>query len=215
MSPTPGEIEVHVDLDGRPIRAGVAYFAYGRRGVSTSFTYDSAYLADPRSVDLEPALPRQSGQQYVNGLPGAFADTAPDRWGRNLIDKGRRALQLEEHRRLPTATEVDYLLGVSDLTRQGELRFALLGHADFLGPGHEVPKLVSLPRLLAAADRIDGDGELAAVKELLDAGSGSLGGARPKASVRGDDDELLIAKFPHRSDAWNVMAWEKVALDLA
>nr|WP_232530908.1 HipA domain-containing protein [Microlunatus antarcticus] len=41
-----------------------------------------------------------------------------------------------------------------------------------------------------------------------------MGGARPKASVR-DGDRLSIAKFPHRSDAWDVMAWEKTALDLA
>jgi len=55
---------------------------------------------------------------------------------------------------------------------------------------------------------------MAAVKELLDAGSGSLGGARPKASVQ-DGERLLIAKFPHHSDEWDVMAWEKTALDLA
>ena len=44
---------------------------------------------------------------------------------------------------------------------------------------------------------------------------GSLGGARPKASVLGDDGALLIAKFPHREDDWDVMAWENWALDLA
>jgi serine/threonine-protein kinase HipA len=41
-----------------------------------------------------------------------------------------------------------------------------------------------------------------------------LGGARPKASVR-DSDHLFIAKFPHGSDEWDVVAWEKTALDLA
>ncbi|WP_297624219.1 HipA domain-containing protein [Nocardioides sp.] len=53
-----------------------------------------------------------------------------------------------------------------------------------------------------------------AVKDLLDAGSGSLGGARPKASVR-EGERLMIAKFPHRDDTWDVMAWEATALDLA
>jgi serine/threonine-protein kinase HipA len=33
--------------------------------------------------------------------------------------------------------------------------------------------------------------------------------------VRGNDGALLIAKFPHRDDEWDVMAWEKTALDLA
>jgi serine/threonine-protein kinase HipA len=53
-----------------------------------------------------------------------------------------------------------------------------------------------------------------AVKTLLNAGSASLGGARPKAAVR-EASHLFIAKFPHASDRWDVMAWEAVALDLA
>jgi len=55
---------------------------------------------------------------------------------------------------------------------------------------------------------------MAAIRDLLDAGSGSLGGARPKASVA-DGDRLLLVKFPHRNDDWDIMAWEKTALDLA
>ena len=55
---------------------------------------------------------------------------------------------------------------------------------------------------------------MVAVKVLLHAGSGSLGGARPKASVQGDG-ALLIARFPHRDGEWDVMAWETTALDMA
>jgi len=40
-------------------------------------------------------------------------------------------------------------------------------------------------------------------------------GARPKTHVRADDGRLAIAKFPSSDDAGDVMAWEKVALDLA
>lgn len=211
------ELRVHVDLAGRTVQAGVAYITAGRGKVSTTFVYAPAYLADTDGYDLEPALVRQAGQQYVDGLPGSFSDCAPDRWGRNLIDKRRRALQREAKQRLPAATDVDYLIGVSDMTRQGNLRFTV-GDGPFLDPGPGVPKLVSLPRLLASSDKVtDGASldDLAAVKALLDAGSGSLGGARPKASVRGDDGALLIAKFPHRDDEWDVMAWEKTMLDLA
>ncbi len=39
-------------------------------------------------------------------------------------------------------------------------------------------------------------------------------GARPKASVR-DGDRLLIAKFASPGDEWDVIGWEKTALDLA
>lgn len=108
----------------------------------------------------------------------------------------------------------------SDLTRQGALRFRLRGATEFADPSADVPKLVRLPELLRASDHVARDDDadpatLSAVKILLDAGTGTLGGARPKASVVGDDGLLHIAKFPHPHDTWNVMAWEKTALDLA
>ena len=211
------DLVVHVEIAGAPVRAGVAYFTIGRKHVSTTFIYDTDYLSNPAGFDLEPALPRQSGQQYVDKMPGSFQDCSPDRWGRNLINKRR---QVEERaagsRRLPALTDVDYLVGVSDATRQGDLRFTRVDGGEFLDPGHAVPKLISLPKLLNSADKVAQDGDdMAAVKVLLEAGSGSLGGARPKASVLGEDGALLIAKFPHRDDDWDVMAWEKWALDLA
>ena len=43
----------------------------------------------------------------------------------------------------------------------------------------------------------------------------SLGGARPKASVRDTDGQLLIAKFPHKADETNAVLWEALALKLA
>jgi serine/threonine-protein kinase HipA len=43
----------------------------------------------------------------------------------------------------------------------------------------------------------------------------SLGGARPKASVREKDGHLAIAKFPRKDDAINTVVWEAVALSLA
>ncbi|MHA3685006.1 HipA domain-containing protein [Leucobacter sp. HY1908] len=52
------------------------------------------------------------------------------------------------------------------------------------------------------------------MKQLLDTGTTGLGGARPKASVRLEGGALAIAKFPHGSDQWDVMAWEATALDL-
>lgn len=211
------ELVVHVEIGGTPVRAGIAYFTIGREHVSTTFVYDSDYLSNPLGFDLEPALPRQSGQQYVDKMPGSFQDCSPDRWGRNLINKRRRAEERAAgSRRLPALTDVDYLIGVSDATRQGDLRFTHVEGREFLDPANAVPKLISLPKLLDSADKVTQDGDdIAAVKALLEAGSGSLGGARPKASVQSDDGSLLIAKFPHRGDEWDVMAWEKWALDLA
>lgn len=211
-------LEVHVDIAGESLLAGRAQFHRARGALaSTTFQYDADYLAHPRAYQIDPALELYSGTQQASGLPGAFADCAPDRWGRNLITKRERAIALEEDRRARTLDDVDFLTGVCDLTRQGALRFRAAASSAFLDSDHIVPKIIRLPELMRAAEVAsrDGDQELAAVKMLLEAGTGSLGGARPKAAVQGDDGRLLIAKFPHPEDDWDVMGWEATALDLA
>ena len=208
-------VTVAVHTEGLDLRAGTAFIQERRGTVSTTFTYDSDFQSDHRGFAISPDLPLSGARHHVVGLPGTFSDSAPDRWGRNLIDKRARGQARREGQPAPSVSEVDYLLGVSDLTRQGALRFAV-GDGPFLAAETAVPQLIELPRLLQAADEVtnDSDSGLAAVKTLLDAGTGSLGGARPKASVRAGD-RLLIAKFPHPGDTWDVMAWEKTALDLA
>ena len=204
---------------GSPAIATV--FANLRRGVlTTTFRYTDEYIASPNAWAVGPGL-ALGAQSVSQGLPGPLADTAPDRWGRNLIDKRIRAQWSNEdgvriggaHKAI---TEVDYLLGVSDLTRQGALRYRVAGEESFLAADSNIPRLIDLPRLLNATERVDsgGEAEMQAIKDLLDAGSASLGGARPKTSVR-TANRLLLAKFPHNTDSWNVMAWEATALDLA
>lgn len=118
----------------------------------------------------------------------------------------------EEGRTPRHLDEIDYLLGVSDNTRQGALRFHPVG-GTFTGEPSTVPPLISLPHLMRLSESIvSGDNPQAAVKALLDTGTTALGGARPKASVVLDDGALGIAKFPHASDKWDVLAWEAVAL---
>jgi serine/threonine-protein kinase HipA len=72
-----------------------------------------------------------------------------------------------------------------------------------------------LPRLLSATERVledkDSDDDL----RLLLAPGSSLGGARPKASVRDRGGHLAIAKFPNQGDEVNAVLWEAVALTLA
>ncbi|MDR2716397.1 MAG: HipA domain-containing protein, partial [Coriobacteriaceae bacterium] len=107
---------------------------------------------------------------------------------------------------------LDYLLGVSDIARQGSLRFKT-GEADtFQYPDAKVPKLLALPELLDATRAIDSPSAgNEAVKLLLEAGSGSLGGARPKAVVE-KGGFLYLAKFPHRGDQEDVISAEYKAL---
>ncbi len=212
-------LQVHLELADATVFVGRAQFHRGRGALtSTTFQYDPDYLAHPDAYPIDPAFELVSGTQHVQGLPGAFADSAPDRWGRNLIKKRERALARQEARRPQELDDVDFLTSVSDITRQGALRFRPDDQTAFVDPGHTVPRLVRLPELLHAADAAarstDGD-DFEAVKALLDAGTGSLGGARPKAAVLNDDGRQLIAKFPHHEDAWDVMAWEATALDLA
>jgi serine/threonine-protein kinase HipA len=115
-----------------------------------------------------------------------------------------------------TLYEIDYLLLVNDETRQGALRFADAPSSEFLDRVNApIPPLVNLPKLLAATDKLLDDKETAAeLKMLLDPGS-SLGGARPKASVREKDGHLAIAKFPKKDDDYSAVEWEFVALTLA
>ena len=113
---------------------------------------------------------------------------------------------------------MDYLLGVNDEARQGALRFSLESNeALFLTPKTRkaIPPLVDLPRLLSATQRLLEDEESAADLRLLLAPGSSLGGARPKASVRDRDGSLAIAKFAQKGDEFNRVVWEAVALTLA
>jgi serine/threonine-protein kinase HipA len=204
----------HVYLDSphgpRPVGRLFSNLRGGR--LSSTFSYADDYLETPGVFQIDPALPLTSGSWPLGGpLPRAFADAAPDRWGRNLILKRNRA------EGGGGVDDLGFLLGVADITRQGALRFARSPGGPFEHPEPTIPRLIELPRLLAAANEVVADPHglhRDAVHILLSAGSGSLGGARPKAAVR-DDRGLLLAKFPHASDAWDVMAWEKTALDLA
>lgn len=210
------DVEVHVNRGGLSILAGVAHFTRERQNVTTTFTYESSYLADRKNRQIDPGLPLFSGNQYVAGMPGAFGDSAPDRWGRNLLTRRERQLAAEEGRTARTFDAVDFVLGVNDETRQGALRFSMLGSTEMLSPRADVPRLVELPALLRASDDVAADSDGAeAYKILLAAGTASLGGARPKASVRLANGALAIAKFPHTQDEWDVMAWEALSLDVA
>ena len=209
-------LDLHLDrgtVGPRPMAE--AYFSTrAGRLLSTVVTYDADYVADPAAFPVSPTLPLFTGGQHADGLPGFLSDCAPDRWGRNLITQRHRTLARAEGRTVSTLTDVDFLVGVSDLTRQGAVRLSTEPNGPYLSTGTDVPALVDLPRLLHAADAVSSGDDFAAIKVLLDAGSGALGGARPKASVR-DGDLLMIAKFPHQHDDWDVMAWEKLTLDLA
>ena len=195
--------------------AGKCFWTEKRSRVTGVFTYDERYLSEADNWNIDPTLSLTSGAQTSkNGMPGVFRDSAPDRWGQNLIRHRHLRENKEKDTRPRTLNEIDYLLGVSDYARQGNLRFSLEQGGAFLHPSDEIPKLVALPKLLDAAHRFEAGNDEKATAYLLDAGSASLGGARPKAAVA-EGDDLYIAKFPHRQDKWDVIAWEWVSLCVA
>ena len=214
------QIFVYADLDGTPHLVGTLWTRYSKGRESASFEYNEEWLANPRRFALEPALHLASGSIHTDNnrsLFGAIGDSAPDRWGRILIQREERRKAREENRTPHTLAEADYLLGVGDISRQGALRFTSTKHGEFLAPqdATTIPPLIRLGELLNAATRICSDEDDDNDLKLLLAPGSSLGGARAKASVLEQDGSLAIAKFPQTDDTWSVTLWEKVALDLA
>lgn len=213
------EILVHVDLDGTPHLAGRLWTRVSRGRESASFEYDAQWLQSSRFA-LDPSLTLGRGAfhtQQGRALFGAVGDSSPDRWGRNLINRAERRRARAAGRNPRTILEVDYLLGVSDETRLGALRFSETTGGEFLASAvtHPVPPLVALPHLLQASAHVEADTDSDEDLQLLLAPGSSLGGARPKASVRGKRGELLVAKFPSATDDHDVVRWEALALTLA
>jgi len=214
------EVFVYVDLDGTAQLVGRLWARARRDRESASFEYVPAWLDHPARFSLEPALALGPGPFHTAAdtpMFGAIGDSAPDRWGRALMRRMERRRAEREGQVSHTLHEIDVLLLVDDEARQGALRFAEREGGPFLREESvtRIPPLVDLPRLLLAADRVLANRDTDEDLRLLIAPGSSLGGARPKASVREKDGHLAIAKFPRRDDEFNTVLWEATAMALA
>lgn len=212
-------VDVYVAWAGKKdVQAGTLYTHQRGRTESATFVYVSPYLTRHGAYALDPGMPLSAAPSQTpvgRRIFGAMSDCAPDRWGRTLLDRAEARSARAEGRAARSLREIDYLLGVRDDLRQGALRFRR-GDGPFLATDSTgVPALVDLPELMALAHAAERDDvSLPDLERLIHVGS-SLGGARPKAHVH-HDGQVAIAKFPSAAhDTWNVMAWEKIALDLA
>lgn len=223
-------IVVYADWEGlaEPRRLGVLFARRSGRGEVFEFEFDEDALADPilTVVRLDPRLGYFSGRQFPprgRETFGIFSDSSPDRWGRVLmqrrLEREQRAGRADRSARL---FESDYLLGVHDAFRVGALRYRLADGGAFLDDRHDqaAPPFVRLRELEAASLALERDqdntsAEADAWLSMLIAPGGSLGGARPKASVVDPDGHLWIAKFPSIRDDVNVGAWELAVQALA
>ena len=214
------EVLVYVDLDGAPYLVGRLWTRLRKNKETATFEYDAGWLQHPARFSLEPALQLGPGPFHTAAdLPmfGAIGDSAPDRWGRALMRRVERRRAEREGGPPRSVHEVDYLLLVDDEARAGALRFAETIGGPFLrqDDAKRIPPLIDLPRLLSAAEHVLDDKDTDEDLKLLFAPGSSLGGARPKASVREKKGDLAIAKFPRHDDEYNVVVWEAVALHLA
>ena len=213
------DIEVHIDFAAGPKRVGTLHRHARRGGEAISFEYHPAWLEDHACFSLEPALALGRGAFVpVGSLPvfGSIGDSAPDTWGRRLMQRAERRSAEREGRAVRTLQEIDYLLGVSDVSRLGALRFSRVGEEVFLSPTLVgVPGLIELSRLLQSTERILREEETDEDLQLIFAPGSSLGGARPKASVIDGRHNLSIAKFPKETDEYSIELWEYVAVTLA
>lgn len=222
------EVEVCVDLErfAEPAAMGWLRRQRARSGDVFSFEYTRPWLERGDAFAFDPDLALVGGPQYPAAgreLFGIFLDSSPDRWGRVLMQR-REALRARREGRRPRAlSEWDFLLVVHDETRLGALRFRQGPGLPFLDsdPHQAAPPIASLRELQAASLAFEEHGDDDSHPELerwlsqLIAPGTSLGGARPKASVRDETGALCMAKFPSRKDTQDIGAWELVANRLA
>jgi serine/threonine-protein kinase HipA len=223
----PKKIMVYADWENlaSPRLTGVLHSAFSRGKEIFSFEYDTEWLRSSFARNMDPDLGLYAGRQFMRDEKnnfGMFLDSAPDRWGRVLMDRRESVLSRIENRQRRKLSESDYLLGVFDEYRMGALRFKTDERGAFLNDNRHfaAPPWTSLHELEEASYRLENDlaiddaETLKWLKMLLAPGS-SLGGARPKAGVADADGALWIAKFPSREDEHDVGAWEFLVSELA
>jgi serine/threonine-protein kinase HipA len=179
-------------------QARVGQFSYGRRYRDRRDSLPVDPIALPLAYEDAP------GTTMNGGLYGAIRDAAPDYWGR-LVTATTKQINIAQ------LNEADLLLTPNAL-RVGRLDFrASLDAPELpLGPPH----LQKLPELLEAAAAIEARQPVRAdLLPLLEQGT-TLGGSRPKCTVV-KDEELWVAKFPARNDAYNNARVEFATMRLA
>jgi len=208
-----------------PMLMGTLYSEIIRNKEIFSFQYTDDWLHSKYAQIIDPDLQLYKGTQYLDDKKsnfGIFLDSSPDRWGRLLMRRREAVLARVEKRPEKILFESDYLLGVFDEYRMGGLRFKEIIDGPFLNDNREfaAPPWTSLNKLEHASlkiesDDITDDPEYLKWLNMLIAPGSSLGGARPKASISDNSNNLWIAKFPSLSDEKDIGSWEMVVHDLA
>jgi serine/threonine-protein kinase HipA len=213
------DVEVYMGWHTKCRQIGLMRRHAGRQRERVTFEYDNEWINSMESFSIDPSLPTGHGTfRPPQGVEmfGTIGDSTPDTWGRTLMRRRERRAAQREKRAVKTLHETDFLLGVSDETRLGALRFRWVGDDTFQAPQEiGVPGTVALGKLLGASERILRGEESDEDLLLIFAPGSSLGGARPKASIIDQHGHLSIAKFPKETDGYSLERWEAIAFDLA
>lgn len=190
-----------------------------------SFEYSEEWINSGILINIDPDLKLYKGHQYLSDKKpnfGIFLDSAPDRWGRKLMQRREAIIARDEERKEKTHTESDFLLGVFDEHRMGAIRFKNELDGPFLDNNKNFasPPWTSLRELEQASlhieqEKFSNKSEYLKWFYMLLAPGSSLGGARPKAGVIDNNKNLWIAKFPSSKDDIDIGAWAMVVNDLA
>ena len=172
------------------------------------FVYGRSYLDRPNAVELDPVEltlgPHVRETVRLEGFFGAIRDAMPDDWGRRVIERRLGRSHLEEF---------DYLRQ-GDVDRAGALAFtAERSPPASLAEISGVPDLGVLADAAASVVRNETHPYAETAQDLVLPGT-SLGGARPKTSVR-EGDDLWLAKFSLPTDRWDEPRVEHALLRLA
>jgi serine/threonine-protein kinase HipA len=180
-------VEVFLDHDGEIRPVGRMRCTPARRRERVLFEYDPSWIVRQDHFAIDQGLPVVAGPfqpaHDAEKFP-VLGDSAPDNWGRSLMQRRERRQGIREGRAPRTLFETDYVLGVADVSRIGALRLRWLGDEEFQAPVREgVPGHIALARLMDAARRIDAGEDRDEDLDLILAPGASLGGTRPRCSV--------------------------------
>jgi serine/threonine-protein kinase HipA len=207
------DLEVHLGSSGQVV--GRLYLGSGKR---SAFSYDERWLRDARFFTLSPdLLPVLSVQHPQQVFFRALEDTAPDSWGERVVRRAHARLR-QQDRETPALESVDFLMWVDDEARVGALRLFDPRAKVYLrsrGTHGHVPLLVELDKVVRAARALEEGTESEQDLQYLLGQGTSLGGARPKSTVRDTDGRLALGKFPSQADKRDVIRGEVLAMHLA
>lgn len=209
------KLAVFTHLEEEFVPAGLLTLTEENTSVTASeFAYGLKYLDRHNAIEIDPvslSIADKAAVRKRKIVPaanlkmfGGIRDAAPDAWGRRVIEAKLHANAND----LPEST---YLL------EAGSNRIGALDvRADINAPARDSHQSIAdLQYLLDAAERIEQGEPIPARLEAIFHAGASLGGARPKATVRDEHGVLWLAKFQSRHERLNIPEIEAATLQLA